>query len=158
MIVNGSSSISANTAAPYAALGRQPVGQENNDLKSSSLKALEQSAASARNGKRRSHTDKLDPPIQINHQVREGECGKGEQEHHQSNSTQHERIKDQEEINALKRSEQNTQVREQTHASEGGQHGNVPVYEIVKNRVGANLETGIIKKAVAVSYFLNHRA
>ena len=57
MIINSFPSNNANAVAPYVPLGRQPIGQENSDLKISSLKALEQSAATARNENRRTPED-----------------------------------------------------------------------------------------------------
>jgi hypothetical protein len=53
VIINSIPSNNANLVAPFAPLGRQLVGQESNDLKTSSFKALEQSAESARGENRR---------------------------------------------------------------------------------------------------------
>ena len=55
--INSIPSNYANAIMPYAPLGQQPVGQESGDLKSSSFKALEQPAASARDENRRPPED-----------------------------------------------------------------------------------------------------
>lgn len=44
----------ANAVTPFVPVGRQPVGQENEDLRGSTLKPLEESAESARSDNRRS--------------------------------------------------------------------------------------------------------
>jgi hypothetical protein len=53
VILNAIPSNSANLVAPFSPLGRQLVGQENEDLKGTSFKALEQAGSSARNENRR---------------------------------------------------------------------------------------------------------
>ena len=52
-MINSIPSVSANTVAPFAPLGRQPVGLESAELKNSSFKALEQSSGTARSENRR---------------------------------------------------------------------------------------------------------
>lgn len=55
----------ANAISPFSPIGKQSVGEESKDTKSSTLKAVERSADSARTGKRRRHdiSDEAIEPI-----------------------------------------------------------------------------------------------
>ncbi len=145
MIVNSFSSSNANTVAPYAPLGRQPVGQENNDLKSSSLKALEQSAALARNENHRVPDGLPDRenqrPANTDGQAHDAQTDKQKDQRAQSDAKSVQKdqlIKDQVKISTLLALDREVRAHEHAHAAVGGQYAGAPTYQFVKGPDGVN--------------------
>ncbi|MES2822158.1 MAG: putative metalloprotease CJM1_0395 family protein [Pseudomonadota bacterium] len=131
MIVNSFPPSNANTVTPYVPLGRQPVGQENSDLKTSSLKALEQSAAVTRNENRRIPDDQIGRQAQQQSSQTETQAARKEQ-----------LAKDQITINALSARDREVRAHEQAHAAVGGQYAGAPTYEFVRGPDGVSYAVG----------------
>lgn len=128
----------ANAVAPFTLMGRQPVGQENPDLKISTLKPLEQSAESARSENRRSPEER---PNEVDERARLQE-GRGRR---QSQEDDRDKEKQQEQQEAerhiileLAARDREVRAHEQAHAAVGGQHASSPVYEYVRGPDGVS--------------------
>lgn len=133
MITSSFPSNNANAVAPYAPLGRQLVGQENPDLKISSLKALEQPAASAR----QSPDSRKDEP-QVAIQTTQANTSGADKKAAQKEQL----VKDQAKISALSARDREVRAHEQAHAAVGGQYAGAPTYEFVKGPDGVNYAVG----------------
>lgn len=134
---------SANTIAPYAPIGRQPVGLESTELKSSTLKALEQSAESAPNQNRRG------PEYSLNQDVERDRVSSGVpvQERqgtrqNKSSSQQDQELKEQRLINELATRDREVRAHEQAHASVGGQYAGSPTYSFTRGPNGVSYAVG----------------
>lgn len=133
---------SANTIAPYAPIGRQPVGLESTELKSSTLKSLEQSAESAPGQNRRG------PEYSPNQDVeRDRVAGSSVQERQpssqdKSTSQQEQELKDQRLINELAKVDREVRAHEQAHAAVGGQYAGSPTYSFVRGPDGIGYAVG----------------
>lgn len=131
----------ANTVAPYAPLGRQPVGQESSDLKASTFKALEQSADSARSENRRSPEDR--PNEQGEQQRvsgRQNSSSSRQSENGASEKARKER--EQKQINELAAVDREVHAHEQAHAAVGGQYAGTPTYTFVRGPDGVSYAVG----------------
>ena len=134
----------ANTVAPYAPLGRQPVGQESPELKASTFKALEQSADSARSENRRSPDDRP------NEQAEQQRVSAGQNSNSSGQSTQSEksvgekgrREKEQKQINELSAIDREVHAHEQAHAAVGGEFAGTPTYKFVRGPDGVSYAVG----------------
>jgi hypothetical protein len=131
MIINSFPPSNANTVAPYVPLGRQPVGQESGELKTSSLKALEQSAALTRNENRRIPDDQAYQQTQQQPSETDTQAARKEQ-----------LAKDQVKINALSARDREVRAHEQAHAAVGGQYAGTPTYEFVRGPDGISYAVG----------------
>jgi len=143
-VISSIPSLHANTVAPYAPLGRQPVGLESNDLKNSTFKALEQSADSARSENRRSPDDK---PNQDSEQQRvSGSTDRSVQARDQqsnSGSKQQEQLqKEQKQIDELAAADRAVHAHEQAHAAVAGQYAGTTTYQFVKGPDGVSYAVG----------------
>ncbi len=132
-MINSISS-SASTIAPYAPIGRQPVGLESTELKSSSLKALEQSADAAPSQNRRS------PEYNPNQDAERDRVSGGGQD--KSASQQEQEQKEQKQINQLATRDREVRAHEQAHASVGGQYAGSPTYSFERGPNGVNYAVG----------------
>ncbi|RYZ97437.1 MAG: catalase [Moraxellaceae bacterium] len=158
-MINNLSSNYANTVAPFAPLGRQVVGQESSELKSSSFKALEQSADSARSENRRSPEDRpneqgeaervrggdqqvsaqavsvVDKNTVEKSAVEKGTVNKG--------TVEKERLaKEQKLINELAARDREVHAHEQAHAAVAGQYAGTITYQFVKGPDGLSYAVG----------------
>jgi len=143
-VINAIPTLHANTVAPYAPLGRQAVGQESTDLKTSSFKALEQAAAGARSENKRSPDE---PPAQgterqtasaDGNRIVQGAGQKGD-----GNSKDKERLaKEQKLINELAATDREVHAHEQAHAAVGGVYAGNPTYQFVKGPNGMSYAVG----------------
>jgi hypothetical protein len=147
IVINNLSSNYANTVAPFAPLGRQVVGQESADLKSSSFKALEQSAEAARSENRRSPEDR--PNEQSEEQrVRGGAVGG--QSSAPANSYQADKAvaekerlaNEQKQINQLAARDREVHAHEQAHAAVAGQYAGTITYQFVRGPDGISYAVG----------------
>lgn len=141
-MINSISS-SASTIAPYAPIGRQPVGLESTELKSSSLKALEQSAESAPGQNRRGpeyspNQDTERDRVSSNSSVQERK-GSGQDK---SAAQQEQEVKEQRVISELATRDREVRAHEQAHASIGGQYAGSPTYSFERGPNGVNYAVG----------------
>lgn len=137
---------SANTVAPYAPLGRQPVGLESSELKSSSFKALEESAESAANQNRRAPEDRPNEQAEklrvTNGQssVRDRTGGSSQNE---SDSNEKERLaKEQKQIDELATIDRSVRAHEQAHSSVAGRYAGAITYSFVRGPDGISYAVG----------------
>ncbi len=171
MIVNNFPSSNANTVAPYVPLGRQPVGQENSDLKASSLKALEQSAALTRNENQRIPYDQLNKQAQ--QQLADDRLSKVKADELKAELQAKEQLAEEQtkaqkaeeaKKNARKEQYQNEQKKELSRQEEEAAYKNTQRIDSFKkaNKKAINLnrhlvEIGAIKGSSAIGNLLNHR-
>ncbi len=138
-MINSISS-SASTIAPYAPIGRQPVGFESTELKSSSMKALEQSAESApgQNQRGAGYNPNLDGErdrVSVSGSQSPGNPGLG------SGQTEAD-LKEQRLIQELAARDQEVRAHEQAHASVGGRYAGSPTYSFERGPNGVNYAVG----------------
>ncbi|GGY87078.1 hypothetical protein GCM10011613_35340 [Cellvibrio zantedeschiae] len=131
-MINSISS-SASTVAPYAPIGRQPVGLESTELKSSSLKALEQSAETAPGQNRRG------PEYSPNQDAERDRVANPQQK---SAAQQEQQQKEQRQISELATRDREVRAHEQAHASIGGQYAGSPTYSFERGPNGVNYAVG----------------
>jgi hypothetical protein len=136
-VINSIPSATANTVAPYAPLGRQPVGLESAELKSSSLKALEQSSNSARSENRR------DPEYRPNEDIeRERVSAQERQNAEPKDVAQQKQLEQKSVIAELVATDREVRSHEQAHAAAGGQYAGSPTYSFVRGPDGLNYAVG----------------
>lgn len=141
----------ANTVAPYVPLGRQAVGQESTELKSSSFKALEQTADSARSENRRSPDDNPNQQAEqqrldtSNRQADQRSTGAPDSQAGQQKSQapndpkEKERLqKEQKEIAELSATDREVRAHEQAHAAVAGAYAGSTTYKFVKGPDGVS--------------------
>lgn len=136
-MINSISS-SASTIAPYAPIGRQPVGLESTELKSSSMKALEQSAESAPGQNRRG------PEYNPNQDGERDRVSGNDAQNPQSKSSaqQEQELKEQRLIDELATRDREVRAHEQAHAAIGGQYAGSPTYSFERGPNGVNYAVG----------------
>ncbi|WP_292751804.1 putative metalloprotease CJM1_0395 family protein, partial [Methylophaga sp. UBA4204] len=140
-MINNIPSSFANTVAPFAPMGRAPVGQETTDLKSSSFRPAEQSAESGRGQNRRFPDERpnddverdrvergaqgREPVVQSGDQAAQGATAnrRAEQERQQA---------EREQIQTLAARDREVRAHEQAHAAVAGQYGSSPTYSFVR--------------------------
>lgn len=136
----------ANVVAPYAPLGRQPVGQESSDLKSSSFKALEQPSSSARSENRRSPDNNPGDQQRVEG-LQSAEDQEGSASQTSSDDKKEEQAKaaqkaqllqDQAKIAELSARDREVRAHERAHAAVGGQYASAPSYDFEKGPDGVN--------------------
>lgn len=145
-MISSISSTHANTVAPYAPLGRQAVGQESTELKSSSFKALEQTADSARSENRRSPEDNPNQQAEqqrldtSNRQADQTNTQAGQQKTPAANDPKEkERLqKEQQEIAELSATDREVRAHEQAHAAVAGAYAGSTTYKFVKGPDGVS--------------------
>jgi len=137
-VINSTPSVSANTVAPYAPLGRQPVGLESAELKSSSFKALEQSSDAARSENRR------DPEYRPNENVERERVSSPARPNAQPTDAvqQKQQLEKQRAISELVAIDREVRSHEQAHAAVGGQYAGSPTYSFVRGPDGLNYAVG----------------
>lgn len=129
----------ANAVAPYAPLGRQPVSQENSDLKSSSFKPAEQLADSGRSENRRTPDERPNEGVERD-RLTGGTSSQGEQN---PKATQREREQvELKQIQELAARDREVRAHEQAHAAAAGQYGGSPTYEYVRGPDGVSYAVG----------------
>lgn len=136
-MINSIPSVSANTVAPFAPLGRQPVGLESAELKSSSLKALEQSSGSARSENRR------DPEYRPNEDIERERVSPRERQSAEPDEAVQQKQQEQRAVIAeLVATDRDVRAHEQAHAAAGGQYAGSPTYSFVRGPDGLNYAVG----------------
>ena len=139
-------SASANTVAPYAPLGRQPVGLESAELKTSSFKALEESAGSAASQNRRTPEDRPNEQAEKSRvtssqtAVRDRSSGSSQGE---SDPNEKERLaKEQKQIDELATIDRSVRAHEQAHSSVAGRYAGTTTYSFVRGPDGISYAVG----------------
>ena len=137
---------SANTVAPYAPLGRQPVGLESGELKNSTFKALEESAGTAAGQNRRAPEDRPNEEaekLRVNigqSQVRDRSGGSSQGE---SDPNEKERLaKEQKQIDELAAIDRSVRAHEQAHSSAAGRYAGTTTYSFVRGPDGISYAVG----------------
>lgn len=125
-------SMHANTVAPYAPLGRQAVGQESTDLKTSSFKPLEQAADSARSENKRNPNTESESGTQTSRAVNTKEESQGDKERKQ---------KEQRQINQLAAIDRAVRAHEAAHAATAGEFAGTTSYTYTKGPDGISYVT-----------------
>jgi len=129
--------------APFAPLGRQAVGQESTELKSSSFKALEQAADSARSENRRSPDDS---PNQQAEQQRldtgHRQAGPPDAQAAKDPKEKERLQKEQKEIAELSATDREVRAHEQAHAAVAGAYAGNTTYKFVKGPDGVSYAVG----------------
>lgn len=143
-MINSIPSVNANTVAPYAPLGRQPVGLESTELKSSSLKALEQSSGSAASENRSRPDYRPNQDAELDRVSSGGASVQARQEPQQDKKSaqQEQELKDQRVINELAAVDREVRAHEQAHAAVGGQYAGSPTYSFVRGPDGIGYAVG----------------
>lgn len=128
----------ANAVAPFAPLGRQPVSQEDSDLKSSSFKPAEQSAESGRSENRRTPDERPNEAIEQERLVR----GRNEQSDGRERVDSERKEAELKQVQELAARDREVRAHEQAHAAAAGQYGGSPTYEYVRGPDGVNYAVG----------------
>jgi len=136
-VINSIPSVSANTVAPFAPLGRQPVGLESAELKNSSFKALEQSSGTARSENRRN------PEYRPNEDVERERVSPRERNSAEPKDSPEKNQEEQKAVIAeLVARDREVRSHEQAHAAAGGQYAGSPTYSFVRGPDGLNYAVG----------------
>ncbi len=144
MSVNSLPSNYANAVTPYVSIGRQPVGQESGDLRTSSFKPTEQLAESFRDQNQRLPGDSPNLDGEQDRTGRTSSRQTAEQEQSQRRKTaQSEREQAElKQIETLAARDREVRAHEQAHAAVAGQYGGSPTYEFVRGPDGVSYAVG----------------
>ncbi len=127
----------ANTIAPFAPVGRAPVSQESEDLKSSSFRPAEQLAESGRLLNRRF------PDERPNDEVERDRLERGAREAAAKNANDEVQLKaEREQIQALAARDREVRAHEQAHASVAGQYARGTSYTYQRGPDGVSYAIG----------------
>ena len=143
-MINNIPSSFANTVAPFAPMGRAPVGQETTDLKSSTFRPTEQLAESGRGQNRRFPDERPNDEVERDRVERGAQAGdratqdaavksRAEQERQQAERDQ---------IQELSARDREVRAHEQAHAAIAGQYGSSPTYSFVRGPDGVSYAVG----------------
>jgi SprA-related family len=140
MISNVTSTYVVSAPAAYQPAGRQVVGQESTELKSSSFRATEQSAEAFRQQGRRAPEDN---PAQ---DTEEGRVTKkapvDENQQRQQKAQKQQREAEQKMIEQLSARDREVRAHEQSHAAVGGQYASSPTYTYQRGPDGVSYAIG----------------
>jgi membrane protein involved in colicin uptake len=135
----------ANVVAPFAPLGRQPVGQESADLRMTSFKPLEQLAETAPGENRRSPDER---PAEVDEQERlrqgRGQLASpvGTEDSRRQDEQERQQEEEQKVIRELAARDREVRAHEQSHAAVAGQHAGTPVYQYQRGPDGVSYAVG----------------
>jgi hypothetical protein len=147
-VINNIPSNFANTVAPFAPVGRAPVGQETTDLKSSTFRPTEQLAESGRGQNRRF------PDERPNDDVERDRVGRGAQSADRGGdqamqdaavkrrAEQERQQVEREQIQELSARDREVRAHEQAHAAAAGEYGSSPTYSFVRGPDGVSYAVG----------------
>ncbi|WP_062061571.1 putative metalloprotease CJM1_0395 family protein [Cellvibrio sp. OA-2007] len=150
-MINNIPSSFANTVAPFAPMGRAPVGQETTDLKSSSFRPAEQSAESGRGQNRRFPDERPNDDVERDRvergaQGRESVAQGGDQAAQGATANrradQERQQAEREQIQTLAARDREVRAHEQAHAAVAGQYGSSPTYSFVRGPDGVSYAVG----------------
>ena len=128
----------ANAVAPYAPLGRQPVSQEDSDLKSSTFKPAEQLAESGRGQNRRTPDERPNEAVEQDRLFRD----RGEQGDSRERVDSEREEVELKQIQELAARDHEVRAHEQAHAAAAGQYGGSPTYQYVRGPDGVSYAVG----------------
>lgn len=139
-MINNIPSNFANTVAPFAPMGRAPVGQETTDLKSSTFRPTEQLADSGRGQNRRL------PDERPNDEVERDRLERGARDHAAQvvdrRAEQERQQAERDQIQELASRDREVRAHEQAHAAIAGQYGSSPTYSFVRGPDGVSYAVG----------------
>jgi hypothetical protein len=150
-VINNIPSSFANTVAPFAPMGRAPVGQETTDLKSSSFRPAEQLAESGRGQNRRFPDERPNDDVERDRvergaQGRESVAQGGDQAAQDATvkrrAEQERQQAEREQIQILAARDREVRAHEQAHAAVAGQYGSSPTYSFVRGPDGVSYAVG----------------
>jgi hypothetical protein len=143
MISNVTSTYVLSSPATYQPAGRQVVGQESAELKSSSLRAAEQSAEAFRQQNRRAPEDKPAQDAEENRvSSRAAKPPVDEREQRQQRAQKEQRETEQKVIEQLSARDREVRAHEQAHAAVGGQYASSPTYTYQRGPDGVSYAVG----------------
>jgi SprA-related family len=143
MISNVTSTYVLSAPATYQPAGRQVVGQESTELKSSSFRAAEQSAEAFRQQNRRAPEDKSAQDAEENRvSSRTDKSPVDEREQRQQRAQKEQRETEQKVIEQLSARDREVRAHEQAHAAVGGQYASSPTYTYQRGPDGVSYAVG----------------
>jgi hypothetical protein len=143
MISNVTSTYVLSSPATYQPAGRQVVGQESVELKSSSFRAAEQSAEAFRQQNRRAPEDKPAQDAEENRvSSRAAKPPVDEREQRQQRAQKEQRETEQKVIEQLSARDREVRAHEQAHAAVGGQYASSPTYTYQRGPDGVSYAVG----------------
>lgn len=135
----------ANVITPFSPMGRQPVGEENPDLRNSTLKPLEESAETARRENRSSQGEpgeRQRPESGLGSKaVASEESIDPRQADQEAVERKLEQRREQEivqEVRELAARDREVRAHEQAHAAVGGRYAGAPTYEFTRGPDGVS--------------------
>lgn len=139
-MINNIPSSFANTVAPFAPMGRAPVGQESTDLKSSSFRPTEQTAESGRGQNRRLPDERPNDDVERDRLDRAAQSGDETEQAGAANrrAEQERQQAELEQIDELAARDREVRAHEQAHAAVAGQYGSSPTYSFVRGPDGVS--------------------
>lgn len=147
-MINNIPSNFANTVAPFAPLGRAPVGQETTDLKSSTFRPTEQLAESGRGQNRRLPDERPNDDVERDRVERgaQGVDRAGDQAAQDAavkrRAEQERQQAERDQIQELSARDREVRAHEQAHAAVAGQYGSSPTYSFVRGPDGVSYAVG----------------
>jgi SprA-related family len=147
-VINNIPSNFANTVAPFAPMGRAPVGQETTDLKSSTFRPTEQLAESGRGQNRRLPDERPNDDVERD-RVEGGaqSVDRGGDQALQNaaverRAEQERQQAERDQIQELSARDREVRAHEQAHAAVAGQYGSSPTYSFVRGPDGVSYAVG----------------
>ena len=137
-MINNIPSSFANTVAPFAPMGRAPVGQESTELKSSSFRPAEQLADSGRGQNRRFPDERPNDEVERDRLDRGASDPAAQQAAVKRRLEQERQQAEFEQIQELAARDQEVRAHEQAHAAVAGQYGSSPTYSFVRGPDGVS--------------------
>jgi hypothetical protein len=146
-VINNIPSSFANTVAPFAPMGRAPVGQEATDLKSSTFRPTEQLAESGRGQNRRFPDERPNDDIERDRVERGAQKSAGGDQAVQDaavkrRAEQERQQAERDQIQELSARDREVRSHEQAHAAVAGQYGSSPTYSFVRGPDGVSYAVG----------------
>lgn len=139
-MINNIPSSFANTVAPFAPVGRAPIGQETTDLKSSSFRPAEQLAESGRGQNRRFPDERPNDEVERDRLDRDMQGGNDTAQEAVANrrAEQERQQAELDQIDELAARDREVRAHEQAHAAVAGQYGSSPTYSFVRGPDGVS--------------------
>lgn len=147
-MINNIPSSFANTVAPFAPMGRAPVGQESTDLKSSTFRPTEQLAESGRGQNRRLPDERPNDDVERDRVERGAQSvDRGGDQALQDaavkrRAEQERQQVERDQIQELSARDREVRAHEQAHAAVAGQYGSSPTYSFVRGPDGVSYAVG----------------
>lgn len=139
-MINNIPSNFANTVAPFAPMGRAPVGQETTDLKSSTFRPTEQLADSGRGQNRRLPDERPNDEVERDRLERGARDQPAQAVDRRTEQERQQAERDQ--IQELASRDREVRAHEQAHAAIAGQYGSSPTYSFVRGPDGVSYAVG----------------